>query len=107
MIILFNFKVKCFICNKGFADSRDLKKHMNVHNKQNDRYCVNGVMCPVKNNQRLPPLNDLLSQLEPMLKLDEVANVSHPIDDEMLNIEQIKNEVLDPRDAVECVMDFS
>lgn len=94
------------ICNKGFADSRDLRKHVNVHNKASDRYKFQGRVKPlsVQNNQQNPNYDhdNVLFKYEPIIKLEEIASVIHPMND-MLDIDQIKIEVEDSDEIMDDI----
>uniref|UniRef100_A0A336LST1 CSON014771 protein n=1 Tax=Culicoides sonorensis TaxID=179676 RepID=A0A336LST1_CULSO len=113
-------KVHCYICNKGFADSRDLRKHVGIHNRQNfensnyktrplslrnqPNSMKNTMNCfSIKENELNGPRNcdedEFMGEMPLLVKMEEIASVTHPGDD-LLDVDQIKKEIEDQDDEM-------
>lgn len=66
---------------------------------------MQGIIKPlsVQNNQIQSHNNPVLFKHEPLIKLEEIASVTHPLND-LLNIEQIKTEVEDPDETIQQLL---
>lgn len=63
---------------------------------------MQGIIKPlsVQNNQIQSNNNLVLFKHEPLIKLEEIASVTHPLND-LLGIDHIKTEVEDPNDTIQ------